>query len=219
MYFTSNCLSIRTKKFFFTFFLFSKKIYDMKKNQIRWGLAPMAPWGMIFWNRIPKDYFITKWTGESDITIHAGSYHLALKTAWIERANIMTYSSILPAIAKEIKQPSSYIHGEVMESIMAVAHWEKWQRISAWIIFWRLYDKKTWKKFWWLVCEHNWEYSLDQVKKLLRASLNELYVNWFDKKYDLKWIKLITETFVPKKKHGTALVALCFTNYIFPIIK
>jgi len=34
----------------------------------------------------------------------------------------MTYSSILPAIAKEIKQPSSYIHGEVMESIMAVAH-------------------------------------------------------------------------------------------------
>jgi arginine decarboxylase len=125
----------------------------------------------------------------------------------------------LPAIATEISQPSDYNHGEVMESIMAVSHWEKWQRVSAWITFWRLYNKKTKKKFWWLVCEHNWDYSLAQIKNLLRASLNELYINWFDKKYDLKWIKMITESFVPTKKHGTALVALCFTNYVFPIIK
>lgn len=190
----------------------------MKKNQIRWGLAPLSPWGMILGNRIPRDYFITKGTGESDITIHAGSYHLALKTAWIHRANIMTYSSILPSIAQEITQPKNYNHGEVMESIMAVAHWENWQRVSAGIIFWRLYDKKTWKKFGWLVCEHNWSYPLVELKNLLRASINELYINWFDKKYDLKQIRLITETFVPTKKHGTALVALCFTNYIFPII-
>jgi arginine decarboxylase len=191
----------------------------MKKNQIRWGLAPLSPWGMILGNRIPKDYFITKGSWESDITIHAGSYHLALQAAGIERANIMTYSSILPWIAKEIPQPSNYNHGEVMESIMAVAHWEKWQKISAWITFWRLYEKKTWKKFWWLVCEHNWNYSLAQIKNLLRASLNELYINWFKKKYDLKWIKVITENFVVNKKHGTALVAICFTNYVFPIIK
>ncbi|MFZ2151351.1 MAG: pyruvoyl-dependent arginine decarboxylase [Candidatus Absconditicoccaceae bacterium] len=191
----------------------------MKKNQIRGGLAPMSPGGMILGNRIPRDYFITKGTGESDITIHAGSYHLALKTAGIERANIMTYSSILPGIAKEISKPSIYNHGEVMESIMAVVHGTKGQKIAAGIIFGRLYDKKTGKKFGGLVCEHNGEYNLSQIKNLLRASLNELYINGFDKKYDLKQIKLITETFVVNKKHGTALVALCFTNYVFPIIK
>ncbi|MCF7835133.1 pyruvoyl-dependent arginine decarboxylase [Candidatus Gracilibacteria bacterium] len=190
----------------------------MKKNQIRGGLAPLSPGGMILGNRIPRDYFITKGTGESDITIHAGSYHLALKTAGIHRANIMTYSSILPSIAQEITQPKNYNHGEVMESIMAVAHGENGQRVSAGIIFGRLYDKKTGKKFGGLVCEHNGSYPLVELKNLLRASINELYINGFDKKYDLKQIRLITETFVPTKKHGTALVALCFTNYIFPII-
>lgn len=52
--------------------------------------------GILVGNRIPRDYFVTKGTGQSDITIHAGSYHLALKKANIEMCNIMTYSSILP---------------------------------------------------------------------------------------------------------------------------
>ena len=58
-------------------------------------------------NRIPKDFFITKGKGESDITVHAGSYHLALKDANIEMCNIMTYSSILPKIgSKEVSEGS-----------------------------------------------------------------------------------------------------------------
>ena len=52
--------------------------------------------------RIPKDFFITKGVGESDITVHAGSYHLALRQAGIEMCNIMTYSSILPGVANII---------------------------------------------------------------------------------------------------------------------
>ena len=46
--------------------------------------------GIVVGNRIPKDYFVTKGHGESDITVHAGSYHLALKQANIETFNIMT---------------------------------------------------------------------------------------------------------------------------------
>ena len=57
---------------------------------------------LVIGTRIPKDYFVTSGAGESDITIHAGSYHLALKDAGIERCNIMTYSSILPSIANRI---------------------------------------------------------------------------------------------------------------------
>ena len=42
-------------------------------------------------NRVPETYFETTGSGESDVTIHAGSYHLALREAGIEMANIMTY--------------------------------------------------------------------------------------------------------------------------------
>ena len=38
---------------------------------------------MLLANRIPKDFFITSGIGESDLAIHAGSYHLALREAGI----------------------------------------------------------------------------------------------------------------------------------------
>lgn len=81
-------------------------------------------------NRIPRDYFVTSGIGESDITIHAGSYHLALKNAGIEMCNIITYSSILPGIAREIEKPRGLTHGSVMESIMAVSTAEKGGRAT-----------------------------------------------------------------------------------------
>jgi arginine decarboxylase len=174
--------------------------------------------GLLIGNRVPKDYFITQGTGESDITIHAGSYHLALQAAGIERANIMTYSSILPQIANLIEKPEDYTHGEVMESIMAVAHGKKGERISAGIIYGWLYDKVTGDKFGGLVCEHNGSFTEEKLEYMLHASLNELYINGFDKQYDLKNITLLKETFVSQKEYGTALVALCFTNYYYPII-
>jgi len=76
-------------------------------------------------NRIPKNFFITRGKGESNITIHAGSYHLALKDAGIEMANIMTYSSILPKIAIKISKPKSIEDSCVIESIMTVATGKK----------------------------------------------------------------------------------------------
>jgi arginine decarboxylase len=174
--------------------------------------------GMVIGNRIPKDYFITKGTGESDITIHAGSYHLALRQAGIERANIMTYSSILPSIATQINKPSTYQHGEVMESIMAVAHGGKGERVSAGIIYSWLNNRKDGSKYGGLVCEHNGNYSMPVLEEMLYASLNELYVNGFEEDYYLSEPTLITESFVPGKTYGTALVALCFTSYLYPVI-
>jgi arginine decarboxylase len=177
-----------------------------------------SPKGLVIGNRIPKDYFITKGKGESDITFHAGSYHLALQKAGIERLNIMTYSSILPSIAKEIPKPNNLTHGAVMETIMAVANGTEGERISAGIIYGLLYDKKNNKKYGGLVCEHNGNYSVGEVEEKLYDSLNELYINGFENDFRMKDVRVITETFVPKKKYGTALVALCFTNYFYPII-
>ena len=174
--------------------------------------------GLLIGNRIPREYFITRGTGESDITIHAGSYHLALKDAGIEKANIITYSSILPAIAQEIDKPAGYVHGEVMETIMAAAHGESGTRVTAGIIFGWLYNRKTGEKFGGLVCEHNGPYPEHEIVDLLKCSLQELYKNGFEEDFELADTKIITESFVPHKKHGTALVALCFTNYVYPVI-
>ena len=175
--------------------------------------------GLVIGNRIPKDYFITKGTGESDITIHAGSYHLALKNAGIERANIMTYSSILPSIANLVDQPESFTHGAVMETIMAVAHGSKNERVSAGIIYGWLYDRITGEKFGGLVCEHNGNYKVPVLEEMLRASLDELYYNGFEEDYSMGKITLLRESFIPRKKYGTVLVALCFTNYFYPILQ
>jgi len=174
---------------------------------------------IIIGNRIPKDYFITKGTGESDITVHAGSYHLALKQAGIEMANIMTYSSILPDIANQIERPTDIRHGAVMETIMSVCNVEKGQQASAGIIYGWLHDRYTGEKYGGLVCEHEGSYSAKELDDLLYASLNELYTNGFDDRFKMGKINKITESFVPKKKYGTALVGLCFTSYLYPIIR
>jgi len=167
--------------------------------------------------RIPRDYFHTQGRGESDITIHAGSYHLALKAADIEMCNIMTYSSIMPGIAKQIQKPK-LTHGAVMETIMAVAHGTKGQEISAGIIYGWLYNKKTGEKYGGLVCEHNGDYDEKELERRLRASLNELYVNGFSEMYNIKNITTLKESFKVRKRHGTALVAICFINYEVPLL-
>lgn len=175
--------------------------------------------GIVLGCRIPKDYFTTQGTGESDITIHAGSYHLALKKAGIECYNIMTYSSIMPGIAQEVTKPEGYVHGSVLETIMAVAHAENpGERATAGIIYGWLYDKQTGEKYGGLVCEHNGDYSPEDIESKLRASIGELYENGFSEQYELKEIRVLKESITPKKHYGTALVAIGFTSYVFPRI-
>ena len=174
---------------------------------------------LVIGNRIPKDYFVSTGSGESDITVHAGSYHLALKSAGIEMANIMTYSSILPGIANEISKPSHITHGAVYECIMAVANGHKGDLLNAGIIYGWLYDKISQERFGGLVCEHNGNYSDDEIKQKLNDSLKELYTNGFNDRYDLRNIKHITQSCIPEKKYGTALVAMCFTSYVYPVLE
>ena len=173
-------------------------------------------------NRVPRDFFITSGAGESDITIHAGSYHLALKEAGIERCNIMTYSSILPGTAKRIDKTNELIqgmvHGAVMETIMATANSTKGKRATAGIVFGWLFNKRTGEKYGGLVCEYNGSLTEEKATASLKASLNELYTNGFSDEFELKDVEVHMKSFVPKKKYGTALVSLCFTNYDVPVL-
>src|SRR3990167_3241911 len=123
-------------------------------SRLRNGKKELA---IIVGNRIPRNFFWTSGIGESDITVHAGSYHLALKEAGIERYNVMVYSSIMPAIAIETDRPSydEVTHGSVLESIMAVASGKKGTRLTAGIIYGWLFSRKTGKKYGGLVAEYN----------------------------------------------------------------
>lgn len=174
--------------------------------------------GILTGQRIPKDYFVTKGKGESDITVHAGSYHLALREAGIEMCNIMTYSSILPGIATEIEKPEKLTHGAVMECIMAVADAKKGERATAGIIYGWLFNKQTGDKYGGLVCEYHGSLTEEEVKSQLRQSLEELYTNGYSDDFELKDINLITDSMITKKKFGTTLVSLCFTSYLFPVL-
>lgn len=172
-------------------------------------------------NRIPRKFFWTSGIGESDITIHAGSYHLALKEAGIERYNIMVYSSIMPSIAIETTRPlqDEVVHGSVMETIMAVSSGAAGTRLTAGIVYGWLYKKATGKKYGGLVAEYSGNESEHDAEKSLRQSLDELYNNGFCEEYSLKDIRMDIRSFVPKKRYGTAMVVIGFKDYIYPILQ
>lgn len=169
---------------------------------------------MIFGNRIPKTYFITSGVGESDITLHAGSYHLALREAGIEMANIITYSSILPKGSYQVTKPASIFHGEVMETITAVASCQYGEQATAGLIFARLTDNSG-NDFGGLVCEYNGPLPENEVLNHLEEMLQELYTNGYDH-LELGEHIVLTRAVTPIKMYGTALVALCFTSYDYP---
>jgi arginine decarboxylase len=169
--------------------------------------------------RIPRDFFVTSGRGESDITIHAGSFHLALKEAGIERFNIINYSSILPSIANRIEQPKEQIHGAVLESIMACSSAKKGENATAAIIFGWLFNKTTNQKYGGIVCEYNGHDSSDEAEKSLKKSIMELYNNGFSEEFELRNVEIRSESFKPKKKFGTALVSICFVNHEYPVLE
>ncbi len=173
---------------------------------------------IVIGTRIPKDYFVTTGRGESDITVHAGSYHLALRSAGIEMCNIITYSSILPACATEVDRPDELIHGSVLETIMAVSTSEQGERATSGIVWGWLDNRETGSRHGGLVCEYNGSLPERDAEEQLRMSLEELYDNGYSEQFRLDDITLHMDSFVPKKRYGTSIVSICFLNHYVPII-
>lgn len=165
-------------------------------------------------NRVPGDFFTTTGQGESNVTIHAGSYHLAMRDAGIEMCNLMTYSSILPAQSEQVPYPGRghFVHGEVMESIIAASHVGPGERATAGIIYAWLRDPETGAKHGGLVCEYSGGMPVEDLEAHLRDMLDELYLHGYEY-FELQEPTIIHESFVPTKAYGTALAALCFTNF------
>jgi arginine decarboxylase len=169
---------------------------------------------MLIGNRIPYEYFITSGIGESDVTIHAGSFDQALRDAGIHNVNIVTYSSILPKKARKIEKKELKF-GSVVETIMAVANGEKGQRVTAGLIVGWVYDDKG-NKIGGLVAEYHGNDDEEKAKEILQKSMQEMFNSRFPSTYQLKDVEIYTRSFIPRKKYGTTIVAIVFVSYEYP---
>jgi arginine decarboxylase len=155
---------------------------------------------------------VTSGVGESELTIHAGSFHFALLEAGIHAANIMIYSSILPATAREVPHKSVEIrHGEVMEMILAQQSVQYGQTATAGLS-WAMLEESDGSCRGGLVCEYSGSMPADQADRHLREMLAELHDGSFAE-CTLKDVQVLVRTVTPMKMYGTALVGLCFVNY------
>lgn len=168
--------------------------------------------------RVPKAFFVTAGAGESDITIHAGSFDEAMRDAAIENYNLMHYSSIIPASAVEVKRPENAVHGSVLETIMAVSNSETGVRATAGVVIGWVYDR-TGKRVGGLVAEHSSHEDEEHATRMLRASVENMFKNRYnEEEYELRDVRIVTKSIVPEKRYGTAIVVIGFTEYEVPVL-
>jgi arginine decarboxylase len=96
---------------------------------------------------------------------------------------------------------------------MARADGSEGQPCTAGIAFARLYNKKTKEKENFIVVEITGGYTDEEIRWRLKESLKEVYNNGFSC-FKMGKPKMHVQSFIPQKRFGCAIVALCFTNYI-----
>jgi len=155
-------------------------------------------------NLIPHTFFVTKGSGESDLELHAGSYHMALHDAGISDFNIMVYSSVLPATAHiasmdEIDLPP---FGSELKTILAVSHGQQDEFVSAGVVYAWMYADENFDK---------------KVARLIRV-INDLHQKTYGHYY-LGELNFVTEGITIEKRYGTALAGLCFIDFQQPEVE
>ena len=172
-------------------------------------------------NLIPHTFFVTKGSGESDLELHAGSYHMALHDAGISDFNIMVYSSVLPATAHiasmdEIDLPP---FGSEMKTILAVSHGQQDEFVSAGVVYaWMYADENFDKKVGGLVCEVSGRYRIEELEARLIRVINDLHQKTYSQYY-LGELNFVTEGITIEKRYGTALAGLCFIDFQLPEVE
>ena len=172
-------------------------------------------------NLIPHTFFVTKGSGESDLELHAGSYHMALHDAGISDFNIMVYSSVLPATAHiasmdEIDLPP---FGSELKTILAVSHGQQDEFVSAGVVYaWMYADENFDQKVGGLVCEVSGRYRIEELEARLIRVINDLHQKTYGHFY-LGELNFVTEGITIEKRYGTALAGLCFIDFQLPEVE
>ena len=105
-----------------------------------------------------------------------------------------------------------------METIMANATSRRGKRATAVLIFGWLHRRDNGEKHGGFVCECNGSMSKVKAEEQLFASLDELYRNGYEDEFELRNVRTIIESFVPRKRFGSAVVAICILNHYIPIL-
>jgi len=177
----------------------------------------------VFGNRIPRDYFVTWGFGESDVTVHAGSYDDALRMAKIENYNLMKYTSVLPPEARQVEIPATMHHGSVLESIYAeISGGKEDGPLAAGVILFKIRKKSDGRLIGGFAAETSEKGpgAKEKVETTLRKAEKEMFARRYKAEEMEITDELITvKEFTPQKRFGTVIVLVGFTNYIFPQLK
>ena len=192
-------------------------------------------------NKIPMEYFYTKGKGESDyggkgLPFEAGSYDAALNMAKIQNSNIMLYTSLIPPMAKEIKRDAGVKKqqwGMVMDCIMAKMNGVKGETITAAVLTTKIYQKNG-KYMGTFACEYAGYGTKKDAEDTLLHDVAEMVQRrgWgksienatlykktkTDKGHLFEPARMHVESMKIKKKYGTVLSSICFTEYHIPIV-
>ncbi len=187
----------------------------------------------------PRVFFKTTGVGQSPDQIHAGSYHDAMADAGVQGANLMSYTSILPAKLREVSVKAgmkAIEHGCEMKVIQAVSHIDLKdpkikeagiKRVSSAILYGWLQpsDNPTGPHVGGLVCEYGGHGTKDEAFENLERCIKRIYTRVnkdgtrYEEKGELKIQPMMYTSLEPKEQYGTALCALAFVRYAISIPK
>jgi arginine decarboxylase len=181
----------------------------------------MPPRSLILGNRIPRDYFITWGFGESDVSIHAGSYDDALKHAHIENCNVITYSSVMPPEAREVPRPERIHHGAVLETIQAEISGAQGEILTAGLITWKVQERSEGVLLGGFVAEYAGHASEETARQNLEEAMGGMNERrgYAKEHHETTGVRIVVKSFSPKRRYGTVIVAIGFTAYIWPILE
>jgi arginine decarboxylase len=191
--------------------------------------------GTLFGNRIPKHYFVTSGSGDTDIgpgddPWETGSYDLALMEAGIANFNVVPYTSVLPPESEEISMEEAqkfFHHGAVIEVIMASVNGNKGETLCTGVGRIQVRRISGGEHVGGFAAEYKKRYNrsetisvegaLEEAEKMLNVSL----MGEFERRYSGDEYEFFDESFKVncfevENLYGTSLVALCWVSYIYP---
>jgi arginine decarboxylase len=189
----------------------------------------------LFGNRIPKHYFVTSGSGDTDIgpgddPWETGSYDLALMEAGIANFNVVPYTSVLPPESMEIpidEAQKFFHHGAVIEVIMASVNGEKGEMLCTGVGRIQVRRISDGEHIGGFAAEYEKRYddsqtisieeARDEAEKMLNVSLmGECERRYSSDEYDFFDENFTVNCFEVQDLYGTSLVALCWVSYIYP---
>jgi len=149
---------------------------------------------------LPKEYFLTSGSGESDIS-PLNAFDLALTKAGIAHCNLVPVSSIIPVKAVEVKNVDIK-PGSITFVVMAEAKGTEGERISAGVAYIR--PKGAMHG---LVVESSGRCSRGELEDVLIEELKEMCQT---RNFEFNEPRTLIEELDVKMKYGSALAALVF---------